>query len=53
MDYKAKMEKEQNSAVIQNNLWTLAMSQSVEYGKLVIRISWDIVYNADSPFRIC
>lgn len=42
MDYKAKMEKEENSTLMQNNLRTLAMSQSVEYGKLAIRISWDI-----------
>lgn len=34
------MEKEENSKLMQNNLRTLAMSQSVEYGKLAIRISW-------------
>ena len=42
MDYKAKMEKEEKT-LMQNNLRTLAMSQSMEYGKLAIRISWDII----------
>lgn len=35
--------KGKRTTLMQNNLWTLAMSQSVEYGKLAIRISWDII----------